>query len=121
MKLSHENKVEKFYSHGSNKRGLQEGGYLSFGYWVENIEHYHQAVEALVNRMLQFEKPIYSGKVLNVACGYGAETIRILDKIQPGKIIAIDIRKIILNLPNNIINQKMYQNLFCMKEWMHAN
>ena len=91
MKLSHENKVEKFYSHGSDTRGLQEGGYLSFGYWIENIEHYHQAVEALINRMLQFEKPIYSGRVLNVACGYGAETVRIHEKIQPEKIIAIDI------------------------------
>jgi len=91
MKLSHENKVEKFYSHGSDKRGFQEGGFLSFGYWIDNIKHYHEAVEALINRMLQFEKPIYSGKILNVACGYGAETLKIVEKIQPEKIVAIDI------------------------------
>ncbi|MFA5464146.1 MAG: hypothetical protein WC265_08735, partial [Dysgonamonadaceae bacterium] len=80
MKLSHENKVEKFYSHGSDKRGFQEGGFLSFGYWIDNIKHYHEAVEALINRMLQFEKPINTGKILNVACGYGAETLKIVEK-----------------------------------------
>ena len=63
MKLSHENKVEKFYSHGSDKRGFQEGGFLSFGYWIDNIKHYHEAVEALINRMLQFEKPILYQKM----------------------------------------------------------
>jgi microcystin synthetase protein McyJ len=91
MKLTHENKVERFYSHGSDIRGLQEGGYLSFGYWTEDINDYHLAVEALINRVLQFEKPIDSGVVLNVACGYGAETIKILEKLHPHKIIAIDI------------------------------
>lgn len=91
MKLTHEKRVEKFYSHGSDTRGLQDGGYLSFGYWTENIKHYCQAVDALINKILQFEKPNTSGKILNVACGYGAETKKIFDCIQPHKIIAIDI------------------------------
>lgn len=91
MKLTHEKRVEKFYSHGSDTRGLQDGGYLSFGYWTENIKHYRQAVDALINKILQFEKPNTSGKILNVACGYGAETKKIFDCIRPNKIIAIDI------------------------------
>jgi hypothetical protein len=37
MRLTHENKVEKFYSHGSDTRGFQDGGYLSFGYWTAGI------------------------------------------------------------------------------------
>lgn len=73
MKLTHENKVEKFYSHGSDTRGFQESGYLSFGYWTEETIDYHQAVEALINRLLKFEKPLNQGVILNVACGYGAE------------------------------------------------
>jgi ubiquinone/menaquinone biosynthesis C-methylase UbiE len=91
MKLTHENKVEKFYSHGSDLRRFQEGGYLSFGYWINGITDYHQAVEALINHMLMFEKPLNSGMVLNVACGYGSETLKIYEKICPEKIIAIDI------------------------------
>lgn len=91
MKLTHENKVEKFYSHGSDTRGFQDGGYLSFGYWTEETIDYHQAVEALINRLLKFEKPLNQGVILNVACGYGSETLKIYEKIRPDKIIAIDI------------------------------
>lgn len=91
MKLTHERKVERFYSHGSDTRGLQDGGYLSFGYWIDNVKYYRQAVDALINRMLQYEEPNTTGDVLNVACGYGAETTKIFDTIRPKKIIAIDI------------------------------
>jgi microcystin synthetase protein McyJ len=90
-KLTHEDKVERFYSHGSDIRGTQEGGFLSFGYWTEDTIDYHQAVEALINRMLQFEKALNSGMILNVACGYGAETLEIYNKIHPDEIYAIDI------------------------------
>jgi microcystin synthetase protein McyJ len=91
MKLTHENKVERFYTYGSDMRGSQEGGFLSFGYWTDQTEHYHQAVESLINRILRFEKPLDSGTVLNVACGYGAETIKIYEKLRPHKIIGIDL------------------------------
>jgi ubiquinone/menaquinone biosynthesis C-methylase UbiE len=117
MKLTHENKIEKFYSHGSDTRGLQEGGYLSFGYWTDETVDYHQAVEALINRLLKFEKPLNQGTILNVACGYGAETLEIYHKLCPEKIIAIDItgphiefaqRKInSLNLSDRIHFEKM--------------
>jgi len=91
MELTHENKVERFYSHGSDKRRFQEGGYLSFGYWTDEIIDYHQAAEALINHILRFEKPLNSGMILNVACGYGSETLKIYEKICPEKIIGIDI------------------------------
>ena len=91
MELTHENKVERFYSHGSDKRRFQEGGYLSFGYWTDEIIDYHQAAEALINHILRFEKPLDGGMILNVACGYGSETLKIYEKICPEKIIGIDI------------------------------
>jgi cyclopropane fatty-acyl-phospholipid synthase-like methyltransferase len=91
MEKTHENKVEKFYSHGSDRRGFQEGGYLSFGYWTDENMDYQQAAEALIDHLLKFEKTRNSGMVLNVACGYGAETLKIYEKICPEKIIAIDI------------------------------
>jgi len=59
MKLTHENKVERFYSHGSDRRGSQEGGFLSFGYWTNESNNYHQAAETLINRQFQFLSFIY--------------------------------------------------------------
>ncbi|MBN1252223.1 MAG: class I SAM-dependent methyltransferase [Bacteroidales bacterium] len=91
MKHTHENNVEKFYSLSTDIRGLQEEGYLSFGYWTDEITEYSQAVKTLINRILKYEKPLNSGTVLNVACGYGSETVEIYKKIHPEKIIAIDI------------------------------
>jgi ubiquinone/menaquinone biosynthesis C-methylase UbiE len=91
MHATHEQNVEKFYTHGSNHRGLQEGGFLSFGYWTYKNEDYHQAVDSLINHILISEKPINKGYVLNVACGYGSETLKIYEKIHPEKIFAIDI------------------------------
>lgn len=91
MKLSHEQKVEQFYSHGSEQRGQQEGGFLSFGFWLKDVVDYHQAVDALVLHVLAKENPLHKGTVLNVACGYGAETLKIYEKMRPEKIIAIDI------------------------------
>jgi len=88
---THEEKVEKFYRHGSKNRALQEGGYLSFGYWTDNNFDYRQAVESLINHILISEKPINKGTILNVACGYGSETVKIFEKIHPDKIVAIDI------------------------------
>ncbi|MBN1473093.1 MAG: class I SAM-dependent methyltransferase [Syntrophaceae bacterium] len=117
MKQTHENKVEKFYSRGSDTRGFQDGGFLSFGYWTEETIDYHQAAETLINRLLKSEKPLNQGIILNAACGYGAETIKIYEKIRPDKIIAIDItashiefaqRKInSLNLSDRIHFEKM--------------
>lgn len=91
MKTTHEEKVERFYTHGSDQRGFQDGGFLSLGYWQDHRQNYHQAVESLINHLLAAEKPINKGNVLNVACGYGAETMEIYEKLQPEKITAIDI------------------------------
>lgn len=89
--MTHERKVEKLYSHGSKKRATQEGGFLSFGYWHNDKMEYCDAVECLLDRVLQFEQKKEAGKILNVACGYGAETFKIYEKIRPAQIVAIDI------------------------------
>lgn len=117
MKPTHEEKVEKFYTHGSNQRGFQEGGFLSLGYWQNSRQNYHQAVESLINHLLVAEKPLNKGIVLNVACGYGAETMEIYKKLHPEKIVAIDItgphiefaktRVKDTNLSNKILFEKM--------------
>ncbi len=88
---SHEEKVEKFYSHGSGGRSLQGGGFLSFGFWREDTADYRQAATDLLMLLLENERSINRGTVLNVACGYGAETFEIYKRLSPEKIIAIDV------------------------------
>jgi ubiquinone/menaquinone biosynthesis C-methylase UbiE len=88
---THEELVEQFYSHGTKNRKSQDGGFLSLGYWQARNDTYHHAVETLIGHILDAEKPVLDCTVLNVACGYGAETMEIYKKLQPNKIIAIDI------------------------------
>jgi ubiquinone/menaquinone biosynthesis C-methylase UbiE len=88
---THEEKVEKFFSHGADTRAKQEDGFLSFGYWTIEGQDYRQAAENLLELLLSNETPLNGGIILDVACGYGTETFKILDKLKPDKIIAIDI------------------------------
>jgi SAM-dependent methyltransferase len=88
---SHEKKVEKFYSHGSDIRSLQGGGFLSFGIWGEDTVDYEQAATDLLLMLLENERPLNRGVILNVACGYGTETFEIYKRLSPENIIAIDI------------------------------
>lgn len=91
MQLIHEKKVERFYSRGAATRALQEDGFLSFGYWTDKTRDYYQAAEDLLEQVVGQEPPIRRGTILNIACGYGAETFRIFKKLQPRKIVAIDL------------------------------
>ncbi len=88
---THEEKVEKFFSHGAETRAIQEDGFLSFGYWTIRGQNYHQAAESLLELLLSNERPLGRGTVLDVACGYGTETFRIYNKLKPDKIVGIDI------------------------------
>ncbi len=88
---THEKKVEKFYSHGSALRSLQSAGFLSFGLWRDDTLDYQQAAEDLLKMLLENEKPLNRGTILNVACGYGTETFDIYRRLSPENIIAIDI------------------------------
>lgn len=88
---THEKKVEKFYSHGSERRCLQGGGFLSFGIWGEDTADYRQAAEGLLRMLLKNEPPLNRGTILNVACGYGTETFEIYKRLSPDRVIAIDI------------------------------
>ncbi|MDF1550994.1 MAG: methyltransferase domain-containing protein [Bacteroidales bacterium] len=88
---THEEKVEKFFSHGADTRAVQENGFLSFGYWTKSGQNYLQAAESLLELLLSHETSLNRGTILDVACGYGTETFKIYDKLKPSKIIAIDI------------------------------
>ena len=90
-RLTHEEKVERFYSHGADLRAAQEDGIVSFGYWTESTVDYRQATKDLLTLVLDGEQPADRGTVLNVACGNGTETFRIWEALRPEKIVAIDL------------------------------
>ena len=90
-RLTHEQKVERFYSHAAGRRAVQEEGSLSFGYWTESTVDYRQATRDLLAVVLEGEQPARRGTVLNVACGNGTETFRIWEALRPERIIAIDV------------------------------
>jgi len=106
MRLTHENKVERFYTHGTKLRSVQENGFLSFGYWDENTADYKLAVKNLLGLVLQKEEPLNGGLVLNVACGYGAETFSIYEKLKPDRIIAVDITEAHINCAKSEAERK---------------
>lgn len=90
-RLTHEEKVERFYSHGADLRAAQANGVLSFGYWTKSTVDYQQATRDLLTWVLEREQPADRGTVLNVACGNGTETFRIWEALRPEKIVAIDL------------------------------
>jgi ubiquinone/menaquinone biosynthesis C-methylase UbiE len=112
-KDTHEEKVDKFFSHGSNLRALQEGGFLSFGYWTKKGQDYHQAAEDLLELFLSHETSLNRGVILDVACGYGAETFKIYDKLKPDKIIAIDITSAHIEYAKKIALERNLADKIC--------
>lgn len=104
----HEIKVEKFYSTGRCIANLAEDEsqkenyeFLSFGYWYANTKTYHDAAKNLVAYVItrgEIDKP---ERVLNVTCGYGAETFIYYRMTKPGIIDGIDITKKHVDYANN--------------------
>ncbi|MFC1504269.1 methyltransferase domain-containing protein [Spirochaetota bacterium] len=66
--------VERIYGIGSNNFGEHHGGYLNFGWW-ENTNNYVEAAEALVHKMGTILGVNADSKLLDVACGMGAQNI----------------------------------------------
>lgn len=88
---THEERVERFYSHGARKRAGEAGGFLSFGYWHENTKNYSEAAENLVRFFIDNSSIAEGGTVLNVACGNGTESMMFYEAFQPARLVCIDI------------------------------
>jgi microcystin synthetase protein McyJ len=89
--LTHEDHVEKFYSHGSEIRAREADGFLSFGYWNPETKDYFESAENLVQFFLKEGAITNPEVILDVACGYGAESFRFFDALKPQKMRCIDI------------------------------
>jgi MPBQ/MSBQ methyltransferase len=90
-KLTHEQKVSRFYTCGSDIRSHEAGGFLSFGYWDKGVTDYYTATKRLLKYVLDNSGIKNPGRILNVSCGYGTETLHIYKRFKPKKIDAIDI------------------------------
>jgi len=88
---THEDKVERFYSHGSGKRARVADGYLSFGYWENDTKDYHASAENLLRFFINEANIVNPGAILNVACGNGTESLKFFETFKPAKMCCIDI------------------------------
>ncbi|MEM4264128.1 MAG: methyltransferase domain-containing protein, partial [Candidatus Woesearchaeota archaeon] len=92
--------VENFYSKGARRvikdsngfRHFSEG-FISFGYWKKKDDTYVDAAKRLLKFFVENSGIKKAERILNVACGYGAETFEYLKRFKPKEIIGIDVTK----------------------------
>ncbi|RUX49650.1 SAM-dependent methyltransferase [Mesorhizobium sp. M4A.F.Ca.ET.050.02.1.1] len=65
-------------------------GFYNFGYWATGAASQREASEALVDTLLA-RLPDKGGRILDVACGLGASTRRLLASYPPEAVTAINI------------------------------
>jgi len=88
---SHEAAVERFYTRGVNTDTDVHGGYLNFGLWEDGIGDYIAAAENLVRRVGTLAGLRPGARLLDVACGTGAQDIYLQRAFGPLEIDAIDV------------------------------
>jgi cyclopropane fatty-acyl-phospholipid synthase-like methyltransferase len=74
---SHEAKVERFYQSGLQEYHEYHDGFLNFGFW-KGTRVYEKAARALTHEVGKMANLNSQSKLLNVACGMGAETLEIV-------------------------------------------
>jgi len=86
-----EKKVAKFYGHGVEKFGDFHKGYLNFGLWEEGNQDYIQAAENLIHRLGELLELDQAKKLLDVACGMGAQDIYLMENFPVQDITCLDL------------------------------
>ena len=114
---SHEKKVERFYSTGSKKRKCDytnrkphDEGFLSFGYWEKDTKTYLEATKNLLYFFTENSGITRPTRMLNVACGYGTETLSHYENFRPREIIGLDITKVHTDYANNRVKCQKLEN-----------
>lgn len=72
---SQERAVERFYQHGVERYQDYHGGMLNFGLWAEGASTYAQASEGLVEHVARGVGLGAESRLLDVACGMGAQDV----------------------------------------------
>jgi MPBQ/MSBQ methyltransferase len=71
-------------------RYYENSGYFNLGYWGGQARSQCEASDALVDRLLE-KIAVKDGRILDVACGAGASTRRLMNSYPPAMITAINI------------------------------
>ena len=110
-------------------------GFLNFGYWDEPTASAAEASENLVDKLLSFLSN-KGGRILDVACGTGATTCRLLNHYKPGDVAAINIsHKQLLTAHRNMpggtfckmdaaklaFPDQSFHNMICVEAAFHFN
>ena len=74
-------------------RYYENSGFFNFGYWGGTAQTQSQASAALVDQLLD-RIAVKGGRVLDVACGAGASTRRLMDSYAPDMIVGINISEV---------------------------
>jgi MPBQ/MSBQ methyltransferase len=69
---------------------FEHSGFSNFGYWYQSTRSGKEAALNLVDKLLAFI-PQKKGSIIDVACGQGGTTRRLLDFYEPYKVTAINI------------------------------
>jgi MPBQ/MSBQ methyltransferase len=92
--MSAQRKMVRFYDrlmrNSRQRRYYGNSDFYNFGYWGAGAATQREASEALVDTLLD-RLPAKSGNILDVACGLGASTRRLLETYPPENITAINI------------------------------
>jgi len=88
---SHERAVERFYSRGVNGATEIHSGYLNFGLWEPGNDDYICAAENLVTHMAELLGLEPGSRLLDVACGNGAQDVFLQQSRGPLEIDALDV------------------------------
>ncbi|MCI0470639.1 MAG: methyltransferase domain-containing protein [Candidatus Aminicenantes bacterium] len=105
--ITHEKRVENFYSTGVDRKKIDPGkidkidrGFLSFGYWEKSTKSYLEAATNLIDFFIESSRIKKVDRILNVACGYGAETFVFYDRFAPESIEGIEITQLHVDIAN---------------------
>jgi MPBQ/MSBQ methyltransferase len=92
--MSAQQKMIRFYDrlmrNSRQRRYYGNSDFYNFGYWGAGAQTQREASEALVDTLLD-RLPHRNGNILDVACGLGASTRRLLGSYPPENITAINI------------------------------
>lgn len=88
---SQERSVESFYQHGIEAYGDYHGGMLNFGLWKDGASDYLTASRNLVRHMAQSIVLGPQSRLLDVACGMGAQDVVLAEETECRSITGLDV------------------------------
>jgi erythromycin 3''-O-methyltransferase len=88
---THEHRVEALYEQNAHGYTDVHGHYLNFGFWEPGNTDYVLAAESLVYRMAVLLELRPGHRLLDVACGWGAQDFFLQNEFGPIQIDAVDV------------------------------